>query len=107
MPENEPRRTAPLKGVHLLLDLRSIIAALFGIYGTVLTAMGAPGASAADLRKTGGWNVNLWCGLAMLAFAASFAAWTLLRPLREPAGEPVPETPDTPETPEPAPLPAA
>ncbi|MEU6239839.1 MULTISPECIES: hypothetical protein [unclassified Streptomyces] len=95
MTENEPRRTAPLKGVHLLLDLRSIIAALFGIYGTVLTAMGASGASAADLRKTGGWNVNLWCGLAMLAFAASFAAWTLLRPLREPVEEPVRETPET------------
>lgn len=101
MPENKPRRTPPLKGVHLLLDLRAIIAALFGIYGTVLTAMGAPGASAADLRKAGGWNVNLWCGLAMLAFAASFAAWTLLRPLREPVEEAVRDTP------EPAPAPAA
>ncbi|MEU4149941.1 hypothetical protein [Streptomyces sp. NPDC026659] len=94
MSENDPQQTRPLRGFHLLLDLRSIIAALFGIYGTVLTAMGASGASAADLRKTGGWNVNLWCGLAMLAFAASFAAWTLLRPLREPMAEPVRETPE-------------
>ncbi|MET7289252.1 hypothetical protein [Streptomyces sp. NPDC005573] len=76
--------TAPARSAHLLFDLRSIIAALFGIYGVVLTAMGATGASGEELRKSGGWNVNLWCGIAMLALTASFAAWVILRPTPAP-----------------------
>ncbi|CDR13953.1 hypothetical protein [Streptomyces iranensis] len=82
MPENHPPRTSAGRGLELLLDLRSIIAALFGIYGVVLTVMGAAGPSRAELHKAGGWNVNLWCGIAMLVVTALFGGWAVLRPVR-------------------------
>lgn len=65
-----------------LFDLRYIMAALFAIYGAVVTVLGVTGTSPADLSKAGGWNVNLWCGMAMLAVAFLFAAWASLRPIR-------------------------
>lgn len=95
MSENQPRRTMSSQRAQTLFDLRTIIAALFGIYGTVLTVMGAAGQTPAELRKAGGWNVNLWCGLGMLAFAAAFGAWALLRPVSVPPAEPDQETRDT------------
>ncbi|MDF3299465.1 hypothetical protein [Streptomyces tropicalis] len=93
--ENRPRRTASSQRAQTLFDLRTIIAALFGIYGTVLTVMGAAGQMPAELRKAGGWNVNLWCGLGMLAFATAFGAWALLRPVSVPPAEADPDTRDT------------
>jgi hypothetical protein len=66
---------------HALFDLRHLLALLFAVYGTVLTVLGAAFTSAADRAKAAGWNVNLWSGIAMLALAAAFAAWALLRPL--------------------------
>ena len=67
-----------------LFDLRVLIAALFAVYGTVLSFMGAAGASREDLDRTGGWNVNFWCGIAMLAVTAAFGTWAWLRPVRIP-----------------------
>lgn len=76
-----------------LFDLRYIMAALFAIYGTVVTVMGAAGASPAELDKAGGWNINLWSGVAMLVVAMAFSAWARLRPMQlgESAQHPEPD----------------
>ncbi|MCX5208099.1 hypothetical protein OG689_02025 [Kitasatospora sp. NBC_00240] len=72
-----------------LFDLRRILALLFGVYGTVLTVMGATVTSQADLDRAGGVNVNLWVGVGMLLGAAAFAGWARLRPIRlPPASDP-------------------
>ncbi|GAA1218180.1 hypothetical protein GCM10009665_05140 [Kitasatospora nipponensis] len=77
-------------------DLRRVLALLFGIYGTVLTVMGATVTSQADLNRAGGVNVNLWAGIPMLLGATAFGAWAQLRPIRLPAGPPAPGAPPTP-----------
>jgi drug/metabolite transporter (DMT)-like permease len=64
-----------------LFDLRWIIALLFGIYGVVLLVMGIGFETDADRLKTGGFNVNLWVGVAMLLLTAFFAVWAWLRPV--------------------------
>lgn len=66
--------------VAALLDLRSVIALLFAVYGVVLTVMGLAGTSQAELDKAGGIDINLWTGLAMLVMAIGFALWVWLRP---------------------------
>ncbi|TCO57334.1 hypothetical protein [Actinocrispum wychmicini] len=67
-----------------LFDLRWIIAILFGIYGVVLLVLGIGFETDADRVKTGGLNVNLWVGIAMLALAAFFAIWAAVRPVTVP-----------------------
>jgi hypothetical protein len=74
----EPSRRAERAG---LFDLRRIIGGLLGLYGIVLTVMGLV-ASDATKTKAAGINMDLWTGLAMLAAAAAFLAWLVLRPLR-------------------------
>jgi hypothetical protein len=66
--------------VAALLDLRSIIALMFGVYGIVLTILGLIGTSAADLEKAGGIDINLWSGIVMLVLAAGFGFWVWQRP---------------------------
>lgn len=61
-------------------DVRTVIAALFAIYGLVLTALGA-GTSPEELAKDVGVNINLWAGIGMLAFAVLFGLWVWLRPI--------------------------
>ena len=63
-----------------LFDIRRIIGGLFLLYGITLTVLGI-GASDADLKRADGVNVNLLVGLVMIAMAALFIAWALLRPL--------------------------
>jgi drug/metabolite transporter (DMT)-like permease len=63
-----------------LFDLRLIIGFLFGLYGVVLAVVGIGFTSDEDLEKAEGVNINLWAGVAMIALAAVFAAWALLRP---------------------------
>ncbi len=68
-----------------LFDLRSVIALLFGVYGIVLLIMGiVSGDDPANLAKTGGSNINLETGIAMLVVGALFVVWTLARPLKLP-----------------------
>lgn len=62
-------------------DIRIVIAALFGVFGLILTGMGLFGTSDADLQKTDGMNINLWTGIGLLAAALLFALWTRLRPI--------------------------
>jgi hypothetical protein len=77
-----------------LLDLRSVIALLFAVYGVVLTVMGLAGTSQAELDKAGGIDINLWTGLAMLVMAIGFALWVWLRPPVVPAPSERPDDAD-------------
>jgi hypothetical protein len=78
-------------------DVRYVVAALMGAYGVILTILGLVNTSDAELDKADGFNVNLWAGLGLLAFAVAFGLWARLRPLvvreltdeeREAAGRP-------------------
>ena len=71
-------------------DVRNVIAALIGFYGVVLVVVGLVDNGEEALKKTGGFNANLWVGLGMLVFAAAFAMWSRLRPI-------VVESPETAE----------
>ncbi len=63
-----------------LFDLRRLIGGLFIIYGVILTVVGL-GDSDAEIEKAADININLYAGLAMLAFGLLFVAWALMRPL--------------------------
>ena len=67
-----------------LFDLRTIIAMLFGVYGVVLTALGAFFADEAQLEKAAGIDINLWSGIVILVVAVLFLLWARLRPLVPP-----------------------
>jgi hypothetical protein len=78
-----------------LFDLRSVIALLFGVYGIVLLIMGlVSGNDPANLAKTGGSNLNLETGIAMLVVGALFVVWTLTRPLKLPGQDEIEKTKD-------------
>ncbi|MBW9206467.1 hypothetical protein KV097_10985 [Mumia sp. zg.B17] len=62
-------------------DIRTIIGALMGIYGVILTFLGIFNASDAELSKADGFNVNLVNGLILLGVSAVFVTWAILRPL--------------------------
>jgi hypothetical protein len=68
-------------------DVRNVIAALIGFYGVVLVVMGLINNDAEALKKTDGFNANLWVGLAMIVFALAFALWSRLRPIVVPSPE--------------------
>ena len=65
-------------------DIRLIIALLFALFGVVVTAVGLVATGPDDIAKAAGINVNLDAGIAMLVFAAGFAAWARLRPIAVP-----------------------
>ncbi|RZU32776.1 hypothetical protein [Blastococcus saxobsidens] len=62
-------------------DIRNVIGALIGFYGVVLVIMGLVNNTAEEQAKTGGWNANLWVGIAMLLFGLAFVLWSRLRPV--------------------------
>jgi hypothetical protein len=68
-------------------DIRRIIGGLFLVYSVVLIITGLVGNHVVK-HKASGINVNLYTGIAMLAFAIFMIAWALLRPTR-------PEPPET------------
>ena len=86
--ESEPR--AHKAGAF---DIRLIIALLIGVYGVILTIMGAAFTPDEEIAKAAGVNINLWAGIGMLVVAALFVVWALARPLVVPAQ---PETADAP-----------
>lgn len=75
-----------------LFDIRNIIGALLAIYGVVLTIAGfvpavlrdhhdpAAAGNRSDLYI--GTEANWWVGLILLAVAAGFIIWALVRPLK-------------------------
>lgn len=76
---------APQGGRHTAgaFDIRNFIGALLGLYGIILTLMGLFGDQ--ELNKTGGWNANLYTGIALLIASAIFITWARLRPTIVPA----------------------
>jgi hypothetical protein len=83
--------TTSKRTVSRLFDIRNIIGALLGIYGVLLTLAGlvpalvAPHDDGAAAGNTVdlyiGGDANWWVGLALIAVAAVFIAWALMRPL--------------------------
>jgi hypothetical protein len=69
------------KKVAGAFDVRNVIAALIGFYGVVLVVVGLVDNGEDALKKTEGFNANLWVGLAMIVFALAFALWSRLRPI--------------------------
>lgn len=67
----------------LAFDIRSVIGALFLVYGLVCLVWGLVSFPQAAADKTGGINLNLWAGLGMLLMGAAFVAWTVARPLTQ------------------------
>ena len=80
----------PTSGAAALFDLRTVIAILFGVYGLVLTIMGIFFAGPETTVKSGGIDLNLWTGIAMLVLAAFFVIWARMKPLN--AGAPPTDT---------------
>lgn len=83
----------------MLFDIRTIVGSLLSIYGVVLLVTGLVNNTAAEQAKTGGWNVNLWSGIGILAVGLAFIAWVLLRPVKAIEATPVTD-PDAPLDPE-------
>jgi hypothetical protein len=79
--EEERRSSAAAR----LFDIRRVIGGLFAIYGLIVTAIGIFD-SPAELKKAQGVRINLWAGLAMLAFGLAFLFWQWRRPAEAPAG---------------------
>ncbi len=80
MPDIDDRNPANATASRLF-DLRTIIGALFVLYGVLLTVVGLFD-SQAEIDKADGIRINLWIGLAMLLLGALFLLWVRLRPLR-------------------------
>lgn len=65
-----------------LFDLRRVIGGLFVAYGLLLAILGLFD-SDADIERAAGVNINLYGGLAMLAFGLLMLVWAFTRPLGE------------------------
>ncbi|WP_063058814.1 hypothetical protein [Nocardia sienata] len=65
----------------MLFDIRTIVGGLLGLYGIILVITGLVHDTVDEEAKTGGINVNLWAGLALVVVAAAFVTWALLRPV--------------------------
>jgi hypothetical protein len=74
-------------GRFAAFDIRLVIALLVGVYGVVLTVLGSGFMTDEEIEKSAGVNINLWAGIGMLAIAAAFGLWALIRPLRVPDAE--------------------
>jgi len=77
VPDRDPRDTTASR----LFDLRTLIGALFVLYGVLLTVVGLFD-NDAELAKADGIRINLWLGLSMLLLGALFLLWAWLRPLK-------------------------
>lgn len=62
-----------------LLDLRSYVSALFGIFGVIVTVTGIL-TPQDQLAKASGMNLSLWTGIAMLLLSGVFFVWLLAAP---------------------------
>lgn len=63
---------------NTLFDLRYLIGGLFTIYGIVLVVA----SFFVSTVKSGGININLWLGIAMLILGVFFLSWARMRPLQ-------------------------
>lgn len=81
MPEEpeEAQGPAGVRRTPRVLDLRSIIAALFTVFGVLVLIAGLT-ASPEEVERAGGINISVWTGVALLALAAGFGLWVRLAP---------------------------
>lgn len=68
-----------------LFDLRTLIGALFVLYGVILFIAGLFD-SAAEISKAAGIRINIWLGVSMFVLGALFLLWVRLRPLHVSSG---------------------
>lgn len=64
-----------------LLDIRVVIGGLFFVYGVILTLVGLFDRAEVEAQAQG-VDINLWVGLAMLAFGLVFLVWVYFNPLK-------------------------
>ncbi len=83
-----------------LFDLRTWIAIMFGVFGTMLAGYGLFFVTEEDLAKAAGINLNLWTGLAMMIVALFFAGRSAAAPqvLSEALGSRLPDEDAQPNT---------
>ena len=62
-----------------LMDLRFVLALLFGIFGVIVTYTGIV-AGPEEIEKAAGINISLWTGLALLLLSTVFTVWLLRSP---------------------------
>ena len=79
-----PASTTPPKHARLL-DLRFVIAAMFAIFGVLVTLSGFT-ASNEDIDQAAGINISLWTGLGMLLLSGGFTVWVVMAPPDVPEG---------------------
>lgn len=87
------RSPAGLPRYQRLLDLRFVLAALFTIFGVLVTATGLL-ATEDQLEKASGINISLWTGIALLLIAAVFGWWLIKAPPEVPRSRPTDENDD-------------
>ena len=75
--------STPKSAAAQLFDLRVLIGGLFTLYGVVLIIAGLF-ATAAEIQKASGININLWMGIAMLIVGLLFLLWWRLNPVQRP-----------------------
>ncbi len=94
--KQQTAESAPLKSAAArLFDLRVMIGGLFTFYGVVLIIAGIF-ATAAEIQKASGININLWMGIGMLILGLLFLLWWRLQPVQRPAASDAePGTQDT------------
>ncbi|MGC4807167.1 hypothetical protein [Micromonospora sp. DT233] len=73
--EQERRKSAAAR----LFDIRRVIGGLFVAYGLIVGGMGLFDGQP-EIDKAQGLRINLWAGLAMLAFGLLFLLWQHLSP---------------------------
>jgi len=62
-----------------LFDIRRVIGGLFTLYGVLVLVAGIVDGSSAS-KKAAGIDINLWTGIAMLAFGLLMLLWMVLSP---------------------------
>jgi hypothetical protein len=83
MSQQTAQPSASKSAAAKLFDLRVMIGGLFTFYGVVLILAGIF-ASAAEIQKASGININLWMGIGMLIVGLLFLLWWRLQPLPHP-----------------------
>jgi hypothetical protein len=86
MSQQTAQPSVPQSAAAKLFDLRVLIGGLFTFYGGVLILAGIF-ASAAEIQKASGININLWMGIGMLIVGLLFLLWWRLNPLPPPVDQ--------------------
>ncbi|WP_366181383.1 hypothetical protein ABXS69_04690 [Actinomyces timonensis] len=64
----------------ILADIRTVIAAVLGIFGLFLLVCSGFLNGEEAMAKTGGVNANLWAGIALIVVAVLMALWWATSP---------------------------